>query len=94
MLPLVRQLGRATAKIHCVSDAGSGGHPLVAVEVEEAITAVIGDRVADFAADLAAFGAAYGALPATTTAASWTRSATGRSGGCRRTEPHQAGLAT
>ncbi|MGI8624733.1 MAG: DUF2252 domain-containing protein [Solirubrobacteraceae bacterium] len=62
MLPLVRQLGRATAKIHCVSDAGSGGHPLVAVEVEEAITAVIGDRVADFAADLAAFGAAYGAL--------------------------------
>ena len=62
MLLLVRQLGRATAKIHCVSDAGSGEHPLVEVEVEEAITAVIGDRVADFASDLATFGAAYGAL--------------------------------
>lgn len=94
MLPLVRQLGRATAKIHCVSDAGSGGHPLVAVEVEEAITAVIGDRVADFAADLAAFGAAYGALTRDDHRRFVERSATGRSGGCRRTEPHQVGLAT
>ncbi len=62
MLPLVQQLGRATAKIHCVSDAGSGEHPLVDFEVEEAIDAVIGDRGDAFAADLAAFGAAYGAL--------------------------------
>jgi uncharacterized protein (DUF2252 family) len=62
MLSLVRQLGQATAKIHCVSDAGSGEHPLVSVEVEEAITNVIDGRTEDFAADLAAFGAAYASL--------------------------------
>jgi uncharacterized protein (DUF2252 family) len=61
MLPLLRDLGRATAKIHCVSDAGSE-HPLVDVDVEAKITEVIGDRVPAFAADLAEFGAAYGAL--------------------------------
>jgi uncharacterized protein (DUF2252 family) len=61
VLPLVEQLGRATAKIHCVSDASSE-HPLVDVEVERAITDVIGDRVEDFAADLATFGAEYGSL--------------------------------
>jgi uncharacterized protein (DUF2252 family) len=61
MLPLLRDLGRATAKVHCVSDAGSE-HPLVDVEVEAKITEVIGDRVEAFAADLAEFGAAYGAL--------------------------------
>ena len=31
MLPLLRDLGRATAKVHCVSDAGSE-HPLVDVQ--------------------------------------------------------------
>jgi uncharacterized protein (DUF2252 family) len=62
MLPLVEQLGRATAKIHCVSDAGSGEHPLVEFEVEEAITAIIGDRRDEFASDLAEFGAAYGSM--------------------------------
>jgi hypothetical protein len=61
MLPLLRDLGRATAKVHCVSDAGSE-HPLVDVEVEASITRAIGDRVEAFAADLAGFGAAYGAL--------------------------------
>jgi uncharacterized protein (DUF2252 family) len=61
MLPLLRHLGRATAKVHCVSDAGSE-HPLVHVEVEARITDVIGDRVEAFAADLADFGAQYGAL--------------------------------
>ena len=62
MLPLVEQLGRATAKIHCVSDAGSGEHPLVDFEVEEAITTVLDGRHDEFATDLAEFGAAYGAL--------------------------------
>ena len=62
MQPLVEQLGRATAKIHCVSDAGSGEHPLVDFEVEEAITEVIGGRSDELADDLAEFGAAYGAL--------------------------------
>jgi uncharacterized protein (DUF2252 family) len=61
MLPLLRDLGRATAKVHCVSDASSE-HPLVDVEVEGRITAMIGDETEAFAADLAAFGAAYGAI--------------------------------
>jgi hypothetical protein len=61
MLPLLRGLGRAPAKVHCVSDAGSE-HPLVHEEVEARITGVIGDRVDAFAADIADFGAAYGAL--------------------------------
>jgi uncharacterized protein (DUF2252 family) len=61
MLPLVRDLGRATAKVHCVSDEESE-HPLVDVNVEAKITEVIGDRDADFARDLAGFGAEYGAL--------------------------------
>jgi uncharacterized protein (DUF2252 family) len=62
MLPLVRQLGQATAKVHCVSDASSGDHPLVEVDVEAAITAIAGDRADDFASDLASFGAAYAQL--------------------------------
>jgi uncharacterized protein (DUF2252 family) len=61
MLPLVRDLGRATAKVHCVSDEGDE-HPLVDVNVEAKITAVIGDRGDAFARDLAAWGAEYGAL--------------------------------
>jgi hypothetical protein len=61
MLPLVHDLGRATAKVHCVSDAGSE-HPLVDVNVEARITEVIGDRGDAFARDLAAWGAEYGAL--------------------------------
>jgi hypothetical protein len=40
MLPLVADLGKATAKIHCVSDEGSE-HPLVDVNVEAKITEVI-----------------------------------------------------
>jgi uncharacterized protein (DUF2252 family) len=56
MLPLLRCLGRATAKIHCVSDAGSS-EELVDFQTEEAIHAVLDD---DFAGELAEFGAAYG----------------------------------
>jgi uncharacterized protein (DUF2252 family) len=56
IVPLVRYLGHATAKIHCVSDAGSA-EELVDFETEEAIAAVLDD---DFASELAAFGAEYG----------------------------------
>src|SRR4051794_1853021 len=62
MLPLVHDLGRATAKIHCVSDAGNEP-PLVDVEVEAKITAMIGDREDEFATSLAEWGAEYGRLP-------------------------------
>jgi uncharacterized protein (DUF2252 family) len=56
MLPLVRCLGQATAKIHCVSDAGSA-EELVHFQTEEAIHAVLDE---DFASELAEFGADYG----------------------------------
>jgi uncharacterized protein (DUF2252 family) len=61
MRALVHDLGRATAKVHCVSDAGSE-HPLVDVNVEAKLTEVIGGRHDEFARDLARFGADYGAL--------------------------------
>ena len=61
ILPLLRYLGQATAKVHCVSDAASD-QPLVDFEIEEALMEAIGDEDERFAADLAAFGAAYGEL--------------------------------
>jgi uncharacterized protein (DUF2252 family) len=61
ILPLLRYLGQATAKVHCVSDASSD-QPLVDFEIEEALMEVIGDEDEDFANDLADFGAAYGQL--------------------------------
>jgi uncharacterized protein (DUF2252 family) len=60
ILDLVGDLGRATAKVHCVSDATA--ESLVEFQTEEAIRHVVGDRDDAFAADLAAFGTAYGAL--------------------------------
>jgi uncharacterized protein (DUF2252 family) len=61
IFPLLASLGRATAKVHCVSDAGSD-QTLVDFQTEEAITTAVGDAGEAFAADLAAFGADYGAL--------------------------------
>ena len=61
IVPLLGDLGRATAKVHCVSDAGSD-QSLVTFQTEEAILAVVDGREDAFADDLAAFGAAYGAL--------------------------------
>jgi hypothetical protein len=59
--PLLRSLGQATAKIHCVSDAGSD-QSLVACQVEDAVMAVAGHDPDGFAGDLAAFAARYGAM--------------------------------
>jgi uncharacterized protein (DUF2252 family) len=56
MVPLLRCLGQATAKIHCVSDAGSA-EELVEFQTEEAINAVLDE---DFVSELADFGAGYG----------------------------------
>jgi uncharacterized protein (DUF2252 family) len=56
IFPLLRYLGQATAKVHCVSDAGSEAE-LVDFQTEEAISAVLDE---DFAPELADFGAAYG----------------------------------
>jgi uncharacterized protein (DUF2252 family) len=56
--PVLVQLGRATAKLHCVGDADSD-HTLVPFQTEEAITAMIGDRQEEFVADLVAFAHSY-----------------------------------
>jgi uncharacterized protein (DUF2252 family) len=56
--PVMVQLGRATAKLHCVGDADSD-HTLVPFQTEEAITAMIGDRREEFVADLVEFAQDY-----------------------------------
>jgi uncharacterized protein (DUF2252 family) len=58
MLELVEQLGRATAKIHCVADDESE-HDLVAVSVEEVVSACVGDDVDDFVQETTRFAHAY-----------------------------------
>ena len=59
--PLLVYLGKATAKVHCVSDAGSD-QAIVDFQTEDAIVEAVGDSDEAFADDLAAFGTAYGAL--------------------------------
>ena len=61
MVPLLEYLGKATAKVHCVSDAGSD-QSIVDFQTEAAIVEAVGDKDEAFAEDLAAFGTAYGAL--------------------------------
>ena len=61
ILPLLRYLGQATAKVHCVSDAGSD-QELVDFQTEDVIMEVVGGRDDEFAADLARFGAEYGEM--------------------------------
>jgi len=62
IVPLLRHLGQATAKVHCVSDATSE-EGIVEFEIEEALAEAIGeDEDERFASDLAEFGAAYGEI--------------------------------
>jgi len=61
VFPLLDYLGQATAKVHCVSDAGSD-QTLVEFQTEEAIMAVLDGREEEFATDLVSFGRAYGDL--------------------------------
>ncbi|MEJ3656121.1 DUF2252 domain-containing protein [Actinomycetes bacterium KLBMP 9759] len=58
--PVVENLGRATAKVHCVADADAD-HSLVPFQTEEAITAVIGGREDEFVAWVAEFAHTYAA---------------------------------
>ena len=60
IMPLLRYLGQAVAKVHCVSDADSV-QSLVPFQTENAIVSAIGDRDDEFAADLVAFGLGYAA---------------------------------
>ena len=61
VFPLLSYLGEATAKVHCVSDAGSD-QTLVPFQTEEAIMGAVEGREDEFVADLVEFGHAYGEL--------------------------------
>ncbi len=61
MAEVLEQLGRATAKVHCVSDADDESTPLVDFQTEDAVLAVIAGREDDLVADVVAFGLEYGA---------------------------------
>src|SRR4051812_4829156 len=57
---VIEQLGRAVAKVHCVSGTDSD-QSLVDFQTEEAIVKVIGDEVDEFVNDMVAFGLEYAA---------------------------------
>ena len=61
MQEVVDQLGRATAKVHCVSDVDDESTPLVDFQTEEAVTAAVAGREDDLVADVVAFSHAYAA---------------------------------
>ncbi len=58
MRPVLEYLGRATAKMHCVSDSDSE-QTLVEFQVEEAIAAAIGDREEEFVDSVVEFALRY-----------------------------------
>ena len=57
----LEQLGRATAKVHCVSDADDDSTPLVDFQVEDAVSSVVEGHDDDLLADLTAFAHEYAA---------------------------------
>ena len=63
--PVLGDLGRATAKVHCVADTepeeGGNRDALVDFEVERALLDVVGDREEEFVRGIAEFGLEYGA---------------------------------
>ena len=72
--PVVELLGRATAKIHCVSDEDSD-EDLVDFQTEDAIIEAIDQDPDAFVDELVDFGVDYAERPARTTPCSSTRSA-------------------
>ncbi len=58
MAPVLESLGRATAKVHCVSDRDSE-EDLVEFQTEEAIASVVADDVDGFVDELVDFGVDY-----------------------------------
>jgi uncharacterized protein (DUF2252 family) len=58
---VLHRLGQATARAHCVADADAE-QGLVALQVEDAVLAVVGDREDAFVADLVAFGRDYASV--------------------------------
>jgi len=58
---VIEQLGRAVAKVHCVSDTDSD-QTLVDFQTEDAIVSVVGDHTDEFASDIASFALEYAAI--------------------------------
>ena len=56
---VLEQLGRATAKVHCVSDVDDATTPLVEFQVEDAISEVVRGRTDEFISDVTAFAFDY-----------------------------------
>jgi uncharacterized protein (DUF2252 family) len=61
MSEVLEQLGRATAKVHCVSDVDDESTPLVDFQTEDAIVAVVGGDGEELVAEVVHFGLEYGA---------------------------------
>jgi uncharacterized protein (DUF2252 family) len=58
LAPVVEQLGRATAKVHCVSDKDSGDTPLVDFQTEDVVAEAISD-VDGFVKEMVEFAHSY-----------------------------------
>ncbi len=58
MMPLLEDLGRATAKVHCASDEDSD-EQLVEFQTEEAVLVAIGDQEPEFVEDIVEFALTY-----------------------------------
>ena len=56
---VLEQLGRATAKVHCVSDVDDASTPLVDFQVEDAVAAVVEGAQDDLVDDVVAFAHEY-----------------------------------
>jgi uncharacterized protein (DUF2252 family) len=59
MAEVLSDLGRATAKIHCVSDTDATETPLLDFQVEDALVECIGDRDDELVEDVIGFAMAY-----------------------------------
>ncbi|EYR62566.1 hypothetical protein N866_07385 [Actinotalea ferrariae CF5-4] len=57
---VLEQLGRATAKVHCVSDVDSPDVPLVDFQTEDAIADVVSGAEDELVEDVVEFGMTYG----------------------------------
>ena len=60
MCEVLEQLGRATAKVHCVSDVDDADTPLVGFQTEDAIAEVVSGAEDELVGDVVAFGLEYG----------------------------------
>ncbi len=60
MAEVLEQLGRATAKVHCVSDVDDADTPLVDFQTEDAIAEAVSGADDELVADIVAFGLEYG----------------------------------